>query len=44
MKNKTYSIEPVIDNYNSIDDITLNNENIAINKNDYNMYKKSKYN
>ena len=39
MKNKTYSIEPVIDNYNSIDDITLNNENIAINKNDYNMYK-----
>lgn len=38
MKNKTYSIEPVIDNYNSIDDITLNNENIAINKNDYNMY------
>ena len=39
MKNKTYSIEPVIDNDNSIDDITLNNENIAINKNDYNMYK-----
>ena len=38
MKNKTYSIEPVINNYNSIDDITLNNENIAINKNDYNMY------
>lgn len=38
MKNKTYSIEPVINNYNSIDDITLNNENIAINKNYYNMY------
>lgn len=38
MKNKTYSIEPLINNYNSIDDITLNNENIAINKNDYNMY------
>lgn len=38
MKNKTYSIEPLIDNYNSIDDITLNNENVAINKNDYNVY------
>ena len=38
MKNKTYSIEPVIDNYNSIDEIPLNNENVVISKNDYNMY------
>ena len=36
--NKTYSVEPVTDNYNNIEEITLANENIEIELNDYNSY------
>lgn len=37
-KNKTYSIEPIEKKYNSIDEINIENDNILINKNNYNTY------
>lgn len=39
--NVTFSIEPIIDNFNNIDDIEIKNENESINPNDYNQYMKT---
>lgn len=37
-KNKTYSIEPIDDSYNSIEDIKVTNSNVSIEKNDNNAF------
>lgn len=36
--NITFSIEPIIGNFDNIDDIEIKNENKSINENDYNQY------
>ena len=42
--NKTFSIEPILNKPNSIDDIKLNNDNNEITTNDYNEYVDDIYN
>ncbi len=38
LKNKTYSIEPIKEHYENIEEISIENNNISIEKNDYNVY------